>query len=917
MDQTTENFLRIEAIFNEVLESSADAREQLIESRCEGDSELATEVHSLLAACEAEEYESASSHLDSNAGPRITAAFRRIGPYLLDRLLGRGGMGAVYLAHRADGQFEQQVAIKLIDLPLATDTFRERFRQERQILAELQHPYIARLLDGGVSQDGELYLVLEYVDGVPIHLFCEQQNLSLPQRLALFVRVCEAVQYAHHHFIVHRDLKPDNILVTSDGAPRLLDFGTAKLLSPPVRNSSSQRTREGYQSFTPQYASPEQVMGRPITTASDTYSLGVLLYLLLTGTMPYEMKEFSTAEMLRAICEEPPHRPTNEVGSRRVLDPDLQAILMKALRKEPRERYVTADQMASDVQAYLSGQPVAARHGTLVYLGTKFVRRHWLGLASAALLAATLVAGIVGVVWQASVANEERRKAVARSADLRQLSNSLMSELDEAIKQLPGSTGAQNLLVTRVLEHLDRLASDSQGDRQTQLDLVNAYIRLGKIQGDPYEQNLGDPSGALVSIDKAIALAAPMANDGVMDREALRDFALAQESRSEILFGTQRMQDAIVSMRAAIAIYERLIATQDATPALISEVASAYSALGDELGQSEPASLNNFPDALTAYRKEMSLINMAMSLDAELKGGKRDLAVGEMKIGDLEMENDPAAALKDYQIAFQRTYALPKAEQDGLQIARLRGLILSREATSMVQFGQYVKATQLSNQDIQFQKNLVAADPQDWRALADLENALNQEAAGFEAEANAALASSPGDRRRSLAAAEKLLTQVVAMMELGLRHDPSNDSWRAVQADAQVRLGAIQSVLHDPSEPGMLAKKGIATFRDLVNKNQVSPKTLDQAGNALLKAEPSSLRDPHFAVSCAERAAVLTHRKTPSILLTMAQAYRADGQVGKSRATAEEALSLLPVQQPGSVKSNIRKLLENLAQAWR
>ena len=234
------------------------------------------------------------------------------------------------------------------------------------------------------------------------------------------------------------------------------------------------------------------------------------------------------------------------------LDADLEAILLKALRKEPRERYRTTEQLASDLRAFLDGLPVAARRGTLRYRAGKFIRRRWFSLAAAVLLAISLVGGVAGVLWQARVANAERRRAEARSSDLRQLSNSLLSELDEAIKQLPGSTGVQKLLVTRVLEHLDRMAGDAQGDRQTQLDLVDAYTRLGNIQGNPYDQNLGDPAGALLSLGKALAIAEPLAAPGSRDQDALRALALAQASRSEILFGTARTQEAVASMRAAL-----------------------------------------------------------------------------------------------------------------------------------------------------------------------------------------------------------------------------------------------------------------------------------------------------------------------------------------------------------------------------
>ncbi len=835
MDQTTERFLRIEAIFHEALAAPDEAREDLIETQCHEDRALAAEVRSLLDACKAEEQLTASRRLEPEAGRDNQPGRKRVGPYELDRLLGRGGMGAVYLAHRADGQFEQKVAIKLIDLPLATDLFRERFRQERQILAELQHPYIARLLDGGVTADGDLYLVMEYVDGVPIHRFCEERRLSVPQRIALFMRVCEAVQFAHQNFVVHRDLKPDNILVAEDGTPRLLDFGTAKLLSPSLAGPDSKLTREGYLSFTPQYASPEQVLGNPITTASDTYSLGVLLYLLLTGTLPYELKELTTAEMLRVICEEPPRRPAQAAGSHKRLDADLEAILLKALRKEPQERYLTAEQLASDLRAYLEGLPVAARRGTLRYRAGKFIRRHRLGLAAAALLAATLIAGVAGVLWQARVANEERRKAEARSADLRQLSNSLLSELDEAIKQLPGSTGAQKLLVTRVLEHLDRMAKDAQGDRQTQLDLVDAYTRLGNIQGNAYDQNLGDPAGAFASLGKALAIAGPLAASDSKDREAIRALALVEQSRSEILWQTDKTPEAVPVMREALKSFDALAADPHASAALIYEAASAYGTLGDELGQSGTASLADSAGAVAAYRQSLALDDRALGIDPNFLAGKRGLSITRMKIGSVEMTTDPAEALKEFQAALQSADALPKAEQGSLPTLRMRIMLLRKEGNALVQLGEYSQAMAHFAEIVPMNQRLAAADPHDLRALADLEVALDDEAEGFEAAADPALAVALGDRRRNLAAAEKLLAQVVDLTERMLKQDPSNENWKALRADAQVRLGTIQSILRTPGDSASLAQEGIAVLRDIAKKDQVSPMVLDQAANAFLR----------------------------------------------------------------------------------
>ena len=902
--------MRIEAVFHEALAAREEVREELIRSQCGGDAALIEEVRSLLEACQAEERVTALRLQEPQNGEGNHPAHQRVGPYEIDRLLGRGGMGAVYLAHRADGQFEQKVAIKLIDLPLATALFRERFRQERQILAELQHPFIARLLGGGVTAGGDPYLVMEYVDGVPIHRFCEERRLSTPERLALFMRVCEAVQFAHQNFIVHRDLKPDNILVAEDGSPRLLDFGTAKLLSPSLVRPGGELTREGCQSFTPQYASPEQVLGNPITTASDTYSLGVLLYLLLTGTQPYELKEMTTAEMLRVICEEAPRRPSQAAGSNKRLDADLEAILLKALRKEPRERYLTAEQMASDVRAYLEGQPVGARQGTLRYRASKFIRRNRLALAGTAALAVTLIAGVAGVLWQAKVANEERRKAEARSADLRQLSNSLLSELDEAIKQLPGSTGAQKLLVTRVLEHLDRMAKDAQGDRQTKLDLIDAYTRLGNIQGNAYDQNLGDPTGAFVSLGKALDLARPLAASGSMDREATRALALAEQSRSEILWQTGKTPEAVSVMRDAVKSYDVLAADPHATAALLAEVAGAHGTLADELGQPGTQSLGDGPGAIVEYGKDLSLTIRGLSIDPSLMRAKRALIIAPLKIANVEMETDPAQALKDFRIALQRVDALPQAEQVNLATTRLRTILVRKEANALVQLGEYSEANALFAEIYPSFQRFVAADPQDLRALEDLQVLLDDEAVGYEAAADPALAVAGSSPRANLAAEEDLLAQQIAILKEMFKQDPSNESWKMLQANAQVRLATTQSILRIPGDSNALAKAGLAVMRNSAKKDQASPLTLEQAAENFLKVEPASLRDPQFAVSCAERAVALSHRKVPVKLLTLAQAYRASGQVGKSRATAREGLALLPATQPGSVKPRLRKLLE-------
>ncbi|MGP8226816.1 MAG: protein kinase domain-containing protein [Terracidiphilus sp.] len=910
MERMTERFLLVEAIVSEALGVPDEARADLIEARCGEDSALAAEVHLLLDACEAEERMMESCRSESQITPENQPARKPVGPYEIDRPLGRGGMGAVYLAHRADGQFEQKVAIKLIDRPLETGLFQERFRRERQILASLQHPYIARLLDGGVTADDDLFLVMEYVDGLPIHRFCQERQLSQTQRIDLFLRVCEAVQFAHQNFIVHRDLKPDNILVAEDGTPRLLDFGTAKLLSPSMAGQDSQFTRDGYLSFTPQYASPEQVLGNPITTASDTYSLGVLLYLLLTGTPPYELKDLTMGQMLKTVCEEAPRRPSVAGGGKRI-DTDLEAILLKALRKEPQERYLTAERLGDDLRAYLEGLPVAARHGTFRYRASKFIRRHRWGLAAAAVLVVTLIAGVAAVLWQARVANrerriadEERRRAEARSADLRQLSNSLLTELDDAIQQIPGSTGAQKLLVTSVLQHLDRMAQDAQGDRQTQLDLAKAYTQLAELQGEANFQSLGDSDAALVSIDKAIALSTPWAGSKSKDREALHALANAQSSRGAIQLDASTLEQSRASTQEAISTYERLLELPGGTAIEMYDAAKAYAMQGYEIEASDPSG------ALSAYRRYIDLNSRALKIDPNMASAKECLIFGQGMLIGTESRTDPAQALKDIQIAFERIADLPKAEQENAQMLIERDDLLLFEVDALSEYGRYSEASAVGVKQVQSLQRQVSADPLNITTLIGLHGGVGQLGDSYEIAADPDLGASPSDRMRNLAAAEKLWSQDIDVLDKILKRDPSRYTLGTDLAGALVHLGSIQTILHNGQNSAELVKKGLGIYPDMIEKNQDSAIILDNAAQDYLFAEPATLKDPQLALSYSERAVASSHRKKPDQLLTLARAYRATGQIEKSRATAKEALALLPPVKPGDVKSRIRKLLE-------
>ena len=418
---------RLESIFNAAMDLASDARPAYVRAACDGDAPMLKEVERLLASENATDFMADGALAERRAETAVwrasptgdaAKAGDELGPYRLTALIARGGMGEVWRAAR-EGEFEREVALKLIKRGIDTDEVIERFRTERQVLAGLQHPNIANLLDGGATPSGQPYLVMEHVAGEAIDRYCEERGLSIEDRLRLFVKVCEAVHHAHRSLIIHRDLKPGNILVTAAGEPKLLDFGIAKVLDPAGTDADVTATQ--LRRFTPHYASPEQVRGEVLTTATDVYSLGALLYELLTGARPYDLTDVPPTDFTRIICETEPRRPSDVVQEtsdpatrrrRRGLAGDVDRIVMMALRKEPDRRYDSVEQLADDVRRHLDGLPVRAQPDTFGYRAGKFARRHRTGLSAGGMLAMALVAGLIGTAWQARRAEAARDDAV-------------------------------------------------------------------------------------------------------------------------------------------------------------------------------------------------------------------------------------------------------------------------------------------------------------------------------------------------------------------------------------------------------------------------------------------------------------------------------------------------------------------------
>ncbi len=492
-----QNWQNVKEIFLAALEKTDGEREEFLSEI--SDEEIRAEVESLLTS-----HEEIDDFIETPAF-EIGEIFasnpteKHFGNYKIIREIGAGGMGAVFLAERDDGEFSQQVAIKIIRQTVADSELINRFRRERQILANLNHPNIAKLLDGGVSANGEPFLAMEFVEGEAITKFAERENLNLEARLKLFLKVCAAVSFAHRNLVVHRDIKPLNILVTKDGEPKLLDFGLAKL----TEQSADEKTQTAFHALTPAYASPEQLKNEPITTSSDIYSLGVVFYELLTGEKPFHFEGKSLEEIIKTATQREPAAPSfveeekRRRGEEEILSSelsssspflffsssqikgDLDNIALTALRKEPARRYQTVEAFADDIERYLKGLPIEARPNTLKYRAEKYFKRHKIGVLAASLVLLSLIGGIVASLWQAQVARNEKAKAEKVNQFLAQMLN--YSDPNTAVKK------GENELIT-VKDVLDKAAKQienedfsAQPDVKAQLNYIigNSYYTQG------------------------------------------------------------------------------------------------------------------------------------------------------------------------------------------------------------------------------------------------------------------------------------------------------------------------------------------------------------------------------------------------------------------------------------------------------
>ena len=743
--------LLLQKLFETAIELPTGQRLAFLDEACHGDPEMRHQVGALLGFLDDAHTDDLFPPLPAEAVGAL-ALGERIGPYRILRELGAGGMGVVFLAERED--VGKRVALKLVrEGGLATGDRLRRFLLERRVLARLEHPNIARLLDAGFTEHRLPYFAMEYVAGTPIDRYCDERRLTLPERLRLFRTVCHAVHHAHQNLIVHRDLKPSNILVTGDGQVKLLDFGIAKL----VADQSSPDPAEphtGLLMLTPEYASPEQVSGQAITTASDVYSLGVVLYQILTGHRPYRFASRTSTEVERIVCQTDPERPSSVVirapvaltlkelpvvstpemvgqarssspaRLRRLLNGDLDTIVLKALSKEPGRRYRSADQLSDDLRRHLDGLPVLARKDTAGYRAGKFLRRHRLGVAAAALLLATLLSGVVGTAWQARRADTQRAVAEARFRDVHALATTVLFDIHDSIADLPGATRARALIVHRGLEYLLRLSGQSRGDRTLERESAEAYIRLGMAQGYPSGANLGDLAAAQASLEKALAVATNLVAGDPSDLRARRTLALAHEKLGDVKAWTGDVQGAVAHARDAFRQWGHLSEAQPASAGARLSLAISMTKLGDLLGHPAFPNLNDRAGAETQYRYALALLAGPGSDSASERRRRRHIALGHERLGTmlrLDGHYDEASA------ALERSLVLREqlSREDRTTMDAVRDVAVSREALCQVQLMRGALGTAMSHcgKAVALYQGLRAADPGNAQGMTDLATA--------------------------------------------------------------------------------------------------------------------------------------------------------------------------------------------------
>jgi serine/threonine protein kinase/tetratricopeptide (TPR) repeat protein len=815
---TPERWSEVKERLAVALELEADPRAAYLAEIGSSDPDLRKEIESLLAS-----HEEADGHfLSRPAVPEATlepppAPKRliglRLGPYQILEQIGAGGMGEVYRAFRADDEYRKEVAIKLIRAGRDSALVISRFKNERQILANLDHPNIARLLDGGTTEEGTPYLVMELIEGMPIDEYCDAHKLPTAERLKLFLQVCSAVQYAHQRLIIHRDIKPGNTLVKSDGVPKLLDFGIAKILTTDDAGVM-QATMTGVRQLTPEYASPEQLRGHTITTASDVYSLGLVLYRVLTGHSPYRLRTHSLREIVQAACEIEPERPSSVIGRvedlhdhqegrarvtpesvgqvrdgspeklRRRLTGDLDTLVLKALAKNPGQRYSSAEQLGEDIRRHLTGLPIEARKHTVAYRVRKFGLRHRSTVAAAVLVFLTLVLGIVFTTRAARIARAQQARAERNFNNVRKLANALLFEVHDSIRDLPGATVARRLILERAQEYLDDLARESGTDSALLRELATAYERLAQVLGDPRDANLGDTAKALQNGRQAIELRRAALAFDPQNVDYRRELADGYTNLAKLLGTTGDRKEEGEYLRQALLILEPLSVSSPGNQRVQAALATAYVKDADILTGTDNQR------ARELYEKALLIYASVVKADPDNDEYKRLASSAHKHLGALlAVLSQFDAALEHYRQALAIDEAQLAAHPDNLQARYFITFTYSDTGFILGKRGDIEGALSYYRKALDVRSAVVKADPRDTRASAGLANSY-------------AYIGSLLQEKRDYVGALESFKKALNIRQALAQGDPVNERIRFQVAEVQSNIGELYVEMANKSPVG-------------------------------------------------------------------------------------------------------------------
>lgn len=902
---------RIQELFHEAVALPIAERDRFIRERCIDDTVIQDELRALIAshssvgALMSQPVDRASGDFllrevgfTDSAGSTDPWIGRSFGPYVVEAMLGRGGMGVVYRATRVAGELSQTVAIKVIAPHLRSSPAVNQFLQERHTLALLNHRHIARLLDGGIV-GGVPYAVMDYVEGRRLDAVCDDSTTAIETKLQLMLQLCSAVDYVHRNLILHRDLKPSNVMVNTEGVVKLLDFGTIKHLS--VAASDSLMTQAGMRPVTLRYASPEYIEGYAITTAADIYSLGMILYRLVAGHLPSGMDDLSIGQYLRRLRSLEPESPSGGLNAPRHFKDDLDAIVRKAIRYEPQQRYLSVAALADDLQNLLHDRSVAARRGGARYSAGKFYRRHRNAVIGVGILVLASGLGVWAVARESEVLGEETRRAEAGVEEERKLAHLLLFDYFEQLKRIPGSTAAQRRAVAEALTYLDSIPASNERPLLAR-DRVDGYTKLGNLLGNPYEENIGDGAGAITTLEKAITLAQRLLASAPDDLNALQSLAAAEQSLGRVYFGGGDPRQAVRYLQPAAQTSRRIASLPQVDSATLAQAASVVDSLGDVYAQEGAVSLQDPERGIAAYLQALAIDQAGLSRDPACARCRRGVALEYWKLGMPTEALDAEQAARYYQAGLETLAEFAPEDQATPRVRRIDTVIRQRLGIALLAQGSASAAlTMLREVHARF-KAAVDADPVDARARFDLAALDASLADGY-------------DQLSRYAEASAINHEYLDCMQFLVAQDPGNKTWEWRRADALLRYGRGQSRLGHPEQGDRQIHEALSRLVALAKPASAENGLLNLAATSLLTMHGDAVQ----ALTFAQRAVATERPPSVNSILTLADAQRAAGRQIEAGESARQALELLAVH-PRSIRNSAdtaraRRLLHAAVQA--